>query len=280
MIFYILSAILISLLFLPDFKYISTIGFSFADDSLGPFVFLVSAYVVMINWKKIKEAQIKPQPLGMIGFLFSILLYFAGLRAELPQIYHVSFILFLLSSFFYLFGTAVTKPFVFPIAYTFFIIPIHFIKETIGVSLRFFVSAVSTSIFNLLGMQATRLGTSIYTDNFSFDIAAPCSGINSLISLLALAAIFAHLTEQDNIKRLILFVSAIPIAIITNIIRVTSIGLVAKGFSKEIALSIYHDYSGYVIFAISLGLLFLEKKLLDHLWTSIFFVSKGAKKSE
>jgi exosortase len=115
----------------------------------------------------------------------------------------------------------------------------------------------------MLGMQATRVGTSIYTGDFSFDIAAPCSGINSLFSLLALAAIFAYLTEHSNIKRLILFISAIPIAVVTNIIRVTSIGLVAKGFNKEIALSMYHDYSGYVIFAISLGLLFFEKKLLD-----------------
>lgn len=263
MLFYIISAILIFLLFLPDFKYISTLGFSFADDSLGPFVFLVSAYVIMLNWKKIKEAEIMPQPLGLIGIVLSILLYFAGLRAELPQVYHVSFIFFLLTSIFYIFGRTITGLLLFPIAYTFFVIPISFIKETIGVPLRFFVSAASTSFFNILGMNAHRMGTSIYTDNFSFDIAAPCSGINSLFSLLALAAIFAYLTEHSNIKRLILFISAIPIAVISNIIRVSSIGLVAKGFNKDIALSIYHDYSGYVIFLISLALLFLQKKLLD-----------------
>jgi hypothetical protein len=118
--FHILSAILISLLFLPDFTYLSTIGFSFADDSLGPFVFLVSAYVIMLNWKKMKEAEIKPQPLGLIGVIASILLYFAGLRAELPQVYHVSLIFFLLSSAFYLFGKTITGLLLFTISYTFF----------------------------------------------------------------------------------------------------------------------------------------------------------------
>jgi exosortase len=264
MLFYIVSAILISLIFLADFTYISTIGFSFANDSLGPFVFLVSAYVIFINWDQIKKAPVKPQPLGLIGVVASILLYFAALRAELPQAYHVSFIFFLLSSLYYLFGRAVTGLLLFPVAYTFFVIPISFMKEMIGIPLRFFVSTVSAGLFNLLGMQATRVGTSIYTGDFSFDIAAPCSGINSLISLLALSAVFAYLTERSNLKRLILFISAIPIAIVTNIIRVTSIGLVAKGLNKEMALSLYHDYSGYVIFAVSLGLLFLEKKLLDH----------------
>jgi len=264
LIFYILSAILISLLFLPDFTYISTIGFSFANDSLGPFVFLVSAYIVMLNWKKIKEAPVNPQPLGLIGVIASILLYFAGLRAELPQVYHVSFIFFLLSSLFYLFGRAVTGLLLFPIAYTFFVIPISFIKEIIGIPLRFFVSAVANGLFNILGMPSERVGTSIYMENFSFDIAAPCSGINSIFSLLALAAVFAYLTERSNVKRLILFASAIPIAVVANIVRISSIGLIAKGFNKDFALSMYHDYSGYVIFLMSLGLLFLEKKLLDN----------------
>lgn len=263
LIFYISASILVAALFIADFSYIWGLDFSFTNDSIGPFIFLISGYLIFLNYKRIKEATVNPQPFAMLGVIAAILLYLAALRAELPQAYHVAFIVFTLSSILYLFGAEVTKPLLFPVAYTFFVIPIDFIKESIGVPLRFFVSVVSTGLFNILGMKAARVGTSIYMDFFSFDIAAPCSGINSLISLLALAAVFAYLTEKSNIKRLILFVSAIPIAVAVNIIRVTSIGLVAKGFSKDLAMKAYHDYSGYFLFIFSLGLLFLEKRLLD-----------------
>jgi len=261
--FYLISLALTGLLFLADFRYIGGIKFSFMDDSLGPLVFLVSAYIVWLDWDRLKQARIAPKAAGLIGVIASILLYFAAVRAELPQAYHVSFIVFLISSVYYIFGSEITEILAFPIAYTFFVIPINFLKEMIGVPLRFFVSAVSAGIFNVLGMPAERVGTSIYLGFFSFDIAAPCSGINSLFSLLALSAVFAYLTEKSNLKRAILFVSAIPIAVVVNILRVTSIGLVAKSVSKDIALSVYHDYSGYILFILSLALLYLEKMALD-----------------
>ena len=258
-----ISAVLAGILFYFDFKYISAIGFSFARDSLGPFIFLVSAYIIWMNFDKLKSVAIKPNWIGLAGVIFSILIYFAGLRSGLSQMYHVSFILFMLSSIVLLFGFGYLLLLWFPIAYTFFVIPIGFMRETIGVPLRFFVTSVSVGIFDMLGFNVMKKGTSIYLDYFSFDIAAPCSGINSLVSLFALAVVFAYITEKSIIKRIVLSLSAIPIAVFVNILRVVSIGLVAKSLKKDIALSIYHDYSGYFLFIMSLGLLYVEKKILD-----------------
>ncbi|MFC2149323.1 archaeosortase/exosortase family protein [Candidatus Auribacterota bacterium] len=134
--YFILIVVLSVALYFDDFKYISGLGFSFTQDSLGPFLFIVSAYVVWINKERIKNAKIEPRAIGIVGVLLAFIIYFIGLRAELPQIYHISFVIFSLSSICYLFGYELTKILFFPIAYTLFLVPVN--KEVISIPLRFF----------------------------------------------------------------------------------------------------------------------------------------------
>jgi len=87
-------------------------------------------------------------------------------------------------------------------------------------------------------------------------VADACSGIRSLQALLALAAVYAYLTQTRLWKRLVLFSCAVPIAIAANAFRVSGTGFLAHFFGLEAAQGFYHSLAGYLMFGVAfVGLL-------------------------
>ena len=128
------------------------------------------------------------------------------------------------------------------------------------------VTMLTTGLLNGLGIMAEQDGTGIHSlaaGGFDFDVADPCSGLKSLLAMTALTAVYAFLTQKTILKQWILFLSAIPLAIIGNIARITTIAIVAEAFGAKIATDIYHDYSGYVVFSIAIGLMVFLGTLLN-----------------
>ena len=91
--------------------------------------------------------------------------------------------------------------------------------------------------------------------SFAIDIAEPCSGIRSLFAMMALTAGYAYFTQPTLFRRGLLFALSIPIAIVGNACRILSIAAVAEACSSDFATGFYHDYSGYVVFLVSLLLM-------------------------
>jgi exosortase len=108
---------------------------------------------------------------------------------------------------------------------------------------------------------------------FQFEIAEGCSGIRSLVALGMVTAVYAYLTEQVQWKRWAIFFASLPLAIIGNIARVTTILLVAQAFGQEAAGGLYHDYSSFIFFPVALLGMVVFAALLNldyrHLWQRI-----------
>jgi len=94
-------------------------------------------------------------------------------------------------------------------------------------------------------------GFQIFFPNASLIVENPCSGLRSLITLLALGSIFAYLLKASFIKRIGLFLLSIPIALLSNLIRVVLLSLGVYIYGSNITKSFFHDSSGYLVFAIS-----------------------------
>jgi len=90
-----------------------------------------------------------------------------------------------------------------------------------------------------------------------------CSGLRSLISLLALGGVFAYGMKAPMIKRMVLFLSTIPIAIITNVCRVILLSAISEIWGSEYATGFIHDFSGFMVFGLAFILLFAVGKLLE-----------------
>ena len=110
-------------------------------------------------------------------------------------------------------------------------------------------------ILSSLGVSAIREGNVIFLPNFTMEVATACSGLRSLISLMALGAIFSYLHQKILWKRAVLFLFTIPIAIAANIGRVSLTGVLSHLFGREMAEGFFHKFSGITVFAFSLILL-------------------------
>lgn len=121
--------------------------------------------------------------------------------------------------------------------------------------LKMFATYWATLIVNLIGIPAVMEGAKINLPNDFLEIGEPCSsGIRSLITLLALSSLFAYMLSISFLKKIILVLSAGPIAILSNIVRIISLTLVTYVYGKKAALEEpSHTISGLLVFVVALA---------------------------
>jgi exosortase len=142
----------------------------------------------------------------------------------------------------------------FPFVLFVFCIPVGSLAESITFPLRLLVTHISTGISQtVLGVDVIRVGTQIFDSKgtYQYDVAAACSGIRSLISLVALTTIYGFITFQKTWKRLLMVALALPLAVVGNVVRITGVIVAAEAFGHDTGIKV-HDGAGFVTFAIAI----------------------------
>lgn len=225
----------------------------YSSYSPGPFVPLVSGYIIWLKRNDILKLSKSSSNWGLVIIGGSLLLHLLAQRGDLQRISIVAFIIMLFGIVMYIAGKKMALELMFPIFFLIFMVPMGFLDGMIGVPLRIVASKWAAIILDLLGYRIIRVGTQIeMVGIFKFDVAAPCSGLKSLVSLTALTVAFAYLTQKQYWKRLVLIACAIPIAIVANVFRIIMLGLIATSFGEETALGFFHGFSGFFLFTFAL----------------------------
>jgi exosortase len=150
-----------------------------------------------------------------------------------------------------------------PVAFLLFMVPLPYIVyDAMAFPLKLFVAKYSVLSLKLMGITVLREGNIIMFPQTVFEVADACSGLRSLMSLLALAVAVAFMTQKSPGKRLILIVSALPIAILTNMLRVIVTGVLAQYYGAAAAEGFFHEFAGLAVFAVAMVLLLAESALL------------------
>jgi len=151
----------------------------------------------------------------------------------------------------------------FPYAYLLFMVPLPYIVyDAVAFPLKLFAARFATTVVANLGIPIYAEGNVIYLESTTLQVADACSGIRSLMSLLALAAAFAYLTQRPGWRRWCLFLAAIPIAIATNMARIIGTAVLANHYGAKVAMGFFHEFAGLVVFGVALVLLFVAGALL------------------
>ncbi len=158
-------------------------------------------------------------------------------------------------------GTKALRALLFPIAYLAFMVPLPLI-DRITLPLALFTGVCSGGLARFLGLDVTITGNAVTLPNADLVIGAQCSGVNSLITLTALLALVTYLVDGPLWSRIGLVLLAVPLALLGNILRVTSLLFVAKAWGADAAFVFYHDYSGIGFFVLVLLLLYPLTRLL------------------
>jgi exosortase len=154
-------------------------------------------------------------------------------------------------------GGYVLRLLAFPLGFLLFMIPIPAtIFYAVAFPLQRFAAANAAAVLDLLGIPVLLDGNVMHLSTISLGVTEACSGIRSLISLLALAVAWAYLTLPGIGSMALLIAAAIPITIVANVGRVVTTGLTAEWFGARYAEGFFHSFSGWLIFLIAFGGLF------------------------
>ena len=236
------------------------------DDGHG---MIVPFVVLGLLWWKRKRLFAFPlhswsPALGLVAF--AVVLHIAAYIAQFPQ----GSIAALFTGIYGLMGLAWGFKFLrasfFPFILFAFCVPLGGYGQVITSPLRQLVAQIVTLIAHAgVAPDLIRDGTQLYNAGrtFSYDIAPACSGIRSLMALLAITTVYGYLTFKPVWKRVVIVLAAVPLAVLGNVVRITFTVIIAEAMGQKAGKSVETNF-GFVTFAVaSVCLLMLGNWLRD-----------------
>jgi exosortase len=164
-------------------------------------------------------------------------------------------------------GSGVLRLVAFPLAFLTFMIPLPVIVfNAIALPLQHFAATNAAATLDALGVPVLLDGNVIQLSHLTLGVGEACSGIRSLISLLALAVAWAYLTMPSAGQMVALALATVPITIAANGARIVITGLIGQWFGPHYAQGLFHEFSGGLIFAVALAGLLATHALITLAW--------------
>jgi len=233
--------------------------------SHGILVPAFSLFLVIDMRRRLIRTPIKPSWAGLAVVTMAILLYMAGRLGNTLFIQSVAFIVAVAGVTLLAGGWAFLRATALPIGFLVFMCPLPSgFYDAVSADLRLAASTASTVILQLARVPAYREGNIIYLPGAApMSVEDACSGIRSLFSITATAVAFSVLSRGGPARKAALVMSAVPIAVVSNIVRVTGTGILLCHGSERLAQGFYHYLGGWVLYVVALAALFGEYLLLE-----------------
>ena len=153
------------------------------------------------------------------------------------------------------------------LAFLAFMLPLPYQAErALAHTLQGLATVAGTFCLETLGFRALAEGNIIWVnDEIRLGVAEACGGLSMLVTFFALAAAFALVIRRPLLDKVLLLASAVPIALLANLIRITVTGALQVLAGSNAARIFYHDAAGWFMMLLALGMMWLELWLLSHL---------------
>lgn len=231
----------------------------YTDDNYSHafFVPLIAGYFLYERREKLKAARVSPWNPGLAVVAFALLQLTLGRLAMEYFTMRSSLVVLLAGTVLFLFGREVFRQTRLSLAYLFLMVPLpYIIYNAAAFPLKLFVTKVSVGVLKLVGVVVVREGNIIMFPSITLEVADACSGMRSLVSLIALAVAYAFYEKRSISGRWLIIASAVPVAIFTNSMRVIVTGILAQRWGAEVAAGFFHEFAGLFVFVVAMGLLY------------------------
>jgi exosortase len=237
------------------------------DASHGKLIPLVVLGLLWLRRKRLVSSVAGVWWPGLLGLAFALALHVVGFIVQQPRFSMVALFsgAWMLTGL--VWGRETLKVTFFPFVIFAFCVPMGGTFAQ-GLTLPMRVLAAKGAAFitkDVLDVSVMRVGTKLIDPNGvfgSFDVAAECSGIRSFIALLAISTILSVLTMRKFWKRAVIIASAVPLALVCNVMRITTIIMAANAFKTQAAGKFVDDWFGYVTYGVAIGGVLLLARLL------------------
>jgi len=231
--------------------------------SHGVFVPLFVAFVIWRERNELARIPVKPSWAGLPIIVLALVILLAGVFGAELFLSRSSLILLAGGCVVHFAGWRYFRALLLPWLFLFLMIPIPAIVfNQITLPLQFFASETAADILRLLGVPVLREGNVIVLPRMPLEVAEACSGIRSLMSLGTMAIIYGYFADSSVWRRVVLALMAIPVSVAANALRIVGTGLTVQYWDPDKALGFFHEFSGWLIFVVSLIMLFALHALL------------------
>lgn len=224
--------------------------------SHGPLVPLTSAALVWLRWDKLRALEVRPDSRGLWLVGFGCCMQVLGVRADLFALQGWSLLPLVFGLSLTFFGRAITHMLAFPLGYLGFMLTFPpVVMNQLSYALKELAVRASVGAAQAMGVEVRRSGMSLFLPTGELRVENPCSGLRSLLALVATGTLFAYFQPGGAWRRAAVLLAAVPIALTGNIARLTLLLVASYRKSVEWATGQFHDASGYVLYAVALLLL-------------------------
>lgn len=162
------------------------------------------------------------------------------------------------------------------IAFLVFMLPLpHRVETMLSYPLRRMCTVASAYLMQAVGLPAVAEGNVIIIDELRIGVVEACSGLGMLVVFFAIATGVILVVQRPLLDKAILFLSAAPIAVLANMIRITVTGLLYEMVGSKTAEAFFHDVAGWFMMPLAVGLLWLELWFLGHLLVEVVEPAKA-----
>ncbi|HMF12765.1 MAG TPA: exosortase/archaeosortase family protein [Gemmataceae bacterium] len=152
------------------------------------------------------------------------------------------------------------------IAFLGFMVPLPYgFSLSLAAPLQRLATIASTFALQTLGMPAVADGNVILLEEVEVNVVEACSGLRMLVVFFAFATAVALIVKRPLWEKLFLLISAIPIALVVNVMRITATGVLYELVNGQVAKLVFHDLAGWLMMPVALGILGLELQFLKRL---------------
>ena len=236
------------------------------DFSHGFLVPIFSAYLVWTKRQALSEIAVSPSWAGVVMVAAGLVVLFLGVYGAEMFLSRVSLVILLAGLVLTFGGKQFLKELQFPLLVLLLAIPIPAILfSQITFPLQLLASKLASGLLPLFGVPVLREGNVIQLSSMSLEVAEACSGIRSLMSLFTLSVFFGYFMEKSVMRRTVLALASIPIAIAANAVRIFGTGLCVQYWNPDKAQGFFHEFSGWVMFLVSFACLYIVHRAMNWL---------------
>lgn len=233
------------------------------DLSHGFLVIPMSMYMILKKRGLLIDIPSKPSWIGIPVLIIGVTIYVLGSITKFHSITYIFSIFTIVGVMLVSFGLPKTKALALPLLFLLFMFPIptsYYILITNP--LKYYITSISANILGILGIPVYQEGNLLSFVNTKLEVAEACSGIRSIYSYIMLSFMLSIFSKQKK-TIVLLIISAIPLSLIVNVIRVSGTGILANFYGEKVAQGFFHEFSGIVLFIIGIIVLYTFYNILE-----------------
>jgi exosortase D (VPLPA-CTERM-specific) len=238
---------------------------------------LISAYLLWQQRAELARIEFTGSWLGFGIVSFGALLQIAGVLAAVDVVQQYGLLLTIYGLVLALIGVRSSAILWAPLLLLALMVPLpEFLLQNFSAKLQLISSQIGVWFIRLFGISVFVEGNVIDLGGFKLQVAEACDGLRYLFPLMTMGFIMAYLFKVELWKRVLLFLSTIPVTILMNSFRIGTIGVMVEHWGRSMAEGFLHDFQGWAVFMTSAGVLLLEMMLLARIgrnrrpWREVF----------